>query len=216
MKDLRPAARRAELFFFRSKLSRLFAELMSRKARHLYQLVVDDVGPIEDGGVIADIGCGHGTFLLMYLSQYPRVEGFGLDQSAELCAFARNQCERGKVKAAFAAGDAHVAPLPEQAFDVVVSTSSIYLWHDPVLVLNRIYSALKPGGRLLLYDELPARKLGEIWSALAEQRLYGLGLPAYTEKELLDFANHSHFESVVVDIDKLIIRLTLEKKNPDA
>ena len=184
---------------------------MSRNARHLYRLVMDDVGPLHEGARIADIGCGHGTFLCMYADRYPGVRAFGLDQSAELINFAKNQCGEAGVSVAFMVGDIHNAPLPPDDFDVMVSCSSIYLWHDPVRVLDRLYAALKAGGRLLVYDELPARSAKEIRQALFDQRLYGLGLPAYTEVELRDFALSSRFKYADIEIDNLIIRMEMIK-----
>ena len=111
---------------------------MSRNARHLYRGVMDDVGPLPEGAGIADIGCGHGTFLCMYANQYPNVRAFGLDQSAELIKFAENQCKLAGVAVEFMVGDVHNTPLPENAFDIMVSCSSIYLWEKPVGVLNRL------------------------------------------------------------------------------
>lgn len=207
--DYRLAFRRLEKAYFRSRLSRLFAELMSRKARHLYQIAIDAVGPLPDGSRIADIGCGHGTFLAMYLSQHPTAVGFGLDQSAELIRFAKMQCEREKANAEFLVGDVHEAPLPEKAFDAMVSTSSIYCWHDPVLALNRLYDSLKTGARFLLWDVLPVTNFKEARIALFDQKVFGLSVPAYTEGELLEFVRASRFGDAAVEKDKLIIRFEL-------
>jgi ubiquinone/menaquinone biosynthesis C-methylase UbiE len=209
--DIRPLLRRAEMLYFRTRLSRLFAELMSRNARHLYELGIRDVGDLPKGSRIADIGCGHGTFLCMYLSRYPEVSGFGLDQSAELLKFAHRQCGKAGVQADFRTGDIHSAKLPDNAFDVVVSHSSIYCWKDPVRALDRIYPALKTGGRLLVYDELPVRSFRELRHALFVQRVYGLGMPAYTEAELCGFILRSRFTGYKKRIHRLIILLEMHK-----
>ena len=209
--DYRPYVRQLELKFFRSKLSRLFAELMSRKALHLYRPVVEEIGPLAPGARIADIGCGHATFLRMYLKRYPQVKGFGLDQSAELIKFARRRCEEDGVRAEFAVGDVHDAPLPEAAFDAMVSLSSIYLWRDPTLVINRLRRALKPGGRLLIYEVLPARTLDDFKKALFEQRFYGAGVPAYTLDEMKGFADRSDFRGCEIRLDGLLIRMEMRR-----
>lgn len=209
--DLRPFFRRLELAFFRSRLSWFFSQLMSRKALHLYRRVVDEVGPLPDGSRLADIGCGHGTFLATYLSQYPGVLGFGLDQSAALIDFARKQCKSLDIEVDFQVGDVHDAPLHEKAFDLIVSTSSIYCWHDPVLVLNRLFSTLKPSGRCLIWDVLPVKSLAEARGALFEQRVFGLSIPAYSEAELRHFISCSRFQGADIVIDRLIIRLEMHR-----
>jgi len=206
MIDIRPLLRRAETAFFRSKFSRLFALLMSRKAIHLYDRAAEELGPLQPGSRLADIGCGHGTFLARYLIRYPGVRGFGLDQSRELIEFARRQCTKAGVSAEFMAGDVHEATLPENAFDAMVSTSSIYCWRDPVRALDNLYLSLKPGARFLLWEMLPVRSFAEAWLCLFEHRVYGLSLPAYTEAELCEFVRRSRFGEAVVSRDRMIIR----------
>jgi ubiquinone/menaquinone biosynthesis C-methylase UbiE len=209
--DVRPIIRNFELAFFRSKLSRVFAELMYRKAVHLYDKVIDDVGPLPAGGKIADVGCGHATFLALYLSKYPETKGTGVDQSAELINFARKICAEHGANADFLVGDAHEVKLPEKEYDVIVSLSSIYLWYDPVKAINNLKKALKPGGKLIIYEELPARSVKEFAVALFEQKLYGLGLPAYTEQEMREFITLSDFKTANIDIDRLIIRMEMSQ-----
>ena len=215
MSDPRPIFRRLEKAYFRSKASRLFAELMSRQARHLYDRACNELGPLPAGGRFADIGCGHGTLLSMYFSRHPGVTGFGLDQSAELVEFARKQCRRAGVPAEFLVGDVHEVELPQKVFDLMGSTSSIYCWHDPVRALDNLYGALKPGGRFLLWEILPVRSLADAWYALFELRVYGLSIPAYTEAEMRDFVSRSRFGRANVDIDRLIIRFELFRPTED-
>ncbi len=211
MSDLRAGLRRLEKAYFRSGASRLFAELMSRKARHLYRRVIEDVGPLPVGAALADFGCGHGTFLAMYLAEHPGVRGWGIDQSAELIAFASRQCARQGVSCAFSVGDLEDPLDAAGPFDVAVSCSSIYCWQDPVAVLDRIHESLEPGARLLVYDQLPVRTFRQAHRALFLQRLFGLGLPAWTRGELEGFAARSRFRGAKVEIDELIIRLELTK-----
>lgn len=214
--DVRPIIRNLELAFFRSKFSRVFAELMYRKAVHLYDKVIEDVGPLPDGGRIADVGCGHATFLALYLRKYPNTRGTGVDQSEELINFAKKICAEHGANADFLVGDAHQVKLPAKAYDVIVSLSSIYLWYDPVKVINNLKKALKPGGKLIIYEELPARSVKDFVVALFEQKLYGLGLPAYTEQEMRGFIGQSEFKTANVDIDQLIIRMEMTQNGKPA
>ncbi|MDP8222056.1 MAG: class I SAM-dependent methyltransferase [Candidatus Lernaella stagnicola] len=215
MWDYRAALRRWERAYFRSRWSRLFAELMSRKATHLYDRAADELGSLPPGSRLADIGCGHGTFLLRYLQRYPEAKGFGLDQSAELIRFADQQCTAAGVDCEFMVGDVHDAPLPAAAFDAMVSTSSIYCWHDPTRALDNLYGALKPGGRFLLWEMLPVRSFADAWTSLFDHKVYGLSLPAYTETEMREFVRRSRFQEAKVEIDRLIIRFEFSRPLAD-
>ncbi|MCB9475941.1 MAG: methyltransferase domain-containing protein [Deltaproteobacteria bacterium] len=211
----RAVLRSMERWYFRSPASRFFAWLMSRKARHLYEYAADQLGGLPDGSRLADIGCGHGTFLAIYLSRHPNVRGFGLDQSGELIKFATAQAREAGVDAEFLVGDVHFAKLPEKAFDAMVSTSSIYCWQDPVQALDNLYDALKPGATFLLWEVLRADTLRDWWSMLFDLKVYGLSLPSYTEAEMRDFVARSRFKTAQVDIDRLFIRFTFTRPVED-
>ncbi len=202
--------------YFRSRASFLFAWLMKNRARHLYDFAVKECGPLPAGATIADIGCGNGVFLAKYLSRYPEVRGLGLDQSAELIRFARKECVDLGERVEFLVCDIHESDLPPAGFDLIFSGSSIYCWRDPALALDKLFEALKPGGRLLLYDELPGRSLDQALQALFVQKLYGLGLPAYTEDELREFIARSRFAEAEISVDRLIVRLEMFRPSDSA
>ncbi|MBF0299610.1 MAG: methyltransferase domain-containing protein [Oligoflexia bacterium] len=208
--DFRPYLRKIELAFFRSKLSYFFAVLMKNYAQHLYRRVIADIGPLKEGAVLLDVGCGHGTFLRLYGKKYPKVKLVGIDQSPELIKYAKKRCEEDGVDVQFIVKDIHQMTFSPKSFDLITSGSSIYLWHDPSTVLNNLYNALKSGGKMIIYDELPASNSAtSIFQALFKQKLYGLGLPAYTKEELLSFTNQKNFDKVDVSIDNLIIKIEI-------
>jgi ubiquinone/menaquinone biosynthesis C-methylase UbiE len=212
--DLRPTLRNLERAYYRSRGSWVFAELMRRKARHLYRPIIEEIGALPDGALLGDVGCGHATCLCMYLQKHPHVQGFGLDQSERLLRFARRQCQAASVNARFSVGDVHTFPFPESAFDGMISLSSIYCWHDPVRAINNLYVAMKPGARLLIYEVLPPRTMIDVYTALFVQRFYGAGIPAYTEKEMRDFCCRSRFGGAVFRKDRLLF--LMEMTRPDS
>jgi SAM-dependent methyltransferase len=203
--------RRAERAYFASRASWLFATLMRNRARHLYERVIGDVGALAPGQSLADVGCGHGTFLAMYLQRHGGVEALGVDQSRTLIDYAREQAAELGVDARFEVGPVEDEPLPGSAFDVVVSCSSIYLWKDPVAALDHLHDALRPGGRLLLYDQLPPSSVADIPRALLKQRVYGLGFLGWTEQQLAGFLDASAFGGGTVETDGVIVTVRAQR-----
>ena len=55
-------------------------------------------------------------------------------------------------RAALCAGDVHLLPFADGAFDVVVSSSSLHHWRDAARALAEIARVTCPGGRLVLTD----------------------------------------------------------------
>ncbi len=204
--------RAAELAYFASPASWVFAAWMRRRARHLYERVIRDVGPLAAGARLADIGCGHGTFIGMYLQRYPKTSALGIDQSPSLINYARRKVLPSGVPAAFEVGDVHDFELGEGVFDVIVSCSSIYLWRDPPAALDRLRDALRPGGRLLLYDQLPPATRRDVRTAIVGQKVYGFGLLGWTSEELGDFVRTS-FGEAVVDVDGVIVRVEARRSD---
>ena len=211
LEPLARLVRGLERAYFASPASWLFAVLMRHQARHLYELVIDDVGPLAPRSRIADVGCGHGTFLAMYQQRNPGVDALGVDQSPVLIDYARGQVERLGVHARFEVGAVEEEPLPRDSFDVVVSCSSIYLWRDPTEALNHLHDALCLGGRLLVYDQLPPKSPSDIGRGLLKQRVYGLGFLGWTEDQLLSFARASAFGDASVETDGVIVTLSAQR-----
>jgi ubiquinone/menaquinone biosynthesis C-methylase UbiE len=100
------------------------------------------------GERVLDVGCGTGT-LLQELAAVPDVRLVGIDPSAEMLAIAR-----GKLPptVSLVRGVAERLPLPDRAFDAVVSTNSFHYFRRPVEALREMRRVLVPGGRLVITD----------------------------------------------------------------
>ena len=87
--DIRPLLRRTEMLYFRTRLSRLFAELMSLNARHLYESGIRDVTgnyqvcenrdtairmgieKLQKGDILLLAGKGHETYQEIHGIRHP-------------------------------------------------------------------------------------------------------------------------------------------------
>ena len=192
-----PKIRKMEAAFFCSPFAWIFGYIQKYLARDLYrtqlQGVVDDSWESEK---ILDVGCGHGTLLLELSHLTRNAELMGVDRSPHLIQFARRSARlEGRPAIRFAVMDAHDLKIPGDRFGRVLSTSSIYLWEDPVKGLNEIHRVLRPGGKALVCDHMRADSLGKMYQSVMKQRIFGLGLPAYSCEELIGFFEKSLFPS---------------------
>lgn len=103
---------------------------------------------VPSGAEVLDIACGvgYGSFLLA--TRAPARGVTGVDLSAEALEYGRRHYQAPNLQ--FVEGDALAFPLPENHYDVIVSFETLEHLREPRPFLERLYSALKPGGRLLL------------------------------------------------------------------
>ena len=94
------------------------------------------------GERILDLGCGTGHLNAQIAESGARVTG--VDRSAEMVAAARLAYPNLK----FEISDARHLPFREE-FDAVFSNATLHWIHEPELVLQSVWKALRPGGRFV-------------------------------------------------------------------
>ncbi|HME72259.1 MAG TPA: class I SAM-dependent methyltransferase [Myxococcota bacterium] len=116
---------------------------------------------LEQGGRVADIGCGSGTSTLTLAKAYPRSEITGYDIDAIALARARSAAEReGLTNARFEQRSAE--DLPQQpTFDLVTAFDVVHDLARPRAVLRRIREALASDGTFLLVEPAAGDSLAE-------------------------------------------------------
>ena len=97
---------------------------------------------------ILDVGCGTGRLLRRLTEAYPHAAALGVDPAPGMVRVARRNGLEAVV------GSAEALPLPDRAFDLVVTTMSFHHWGDQVAGLAEIRRVLAPGGHLLLVDAI--------------------------------------------------------------
>jgi arsenite methyltransferase len=122
-----------------------------------------DLGRIEPGSVVLDLGCGAGTDLLV-AAQMTGSAGhvIGVDMTSAMLERARQSA----TEMALDDVDLHEAliealPLADASVDVVISNGVIDLVPDKDAVLDEIDRVLRPGGRLQLADVVIHREVSE-------------------------------------------------------
>ena len=114
------------------------------------------LGKISEGEHVLDFGCGAGVdTILAAMMVGPNGSVIGIDIVPEMIARAESNLKMTameNVRLQTTAGES--LPFPDDAFDVVISNGVINLIPDKEGVLSEIHRVLKPGGRLMVADQL--------------------------------------------------------------
>ena len=104
------------------------------------------------GERILDVGCGPGFYLAELLEQVgPTGSVTGVDASPQTLALARRRTDgAGNVRLQLA--DATALPVPDAAFDAAMSVQVLEYVADLDTALAELHRALRPGGRLVIWD----------------------------------------------------------------
>ena len=108
-------------------------------------------------GKILDLGCGPGLYANRLTQFGHRVTG--VDYSPASIRYARQQAEKDGLKIAYIEADIRQADYggPYDLAMLIYGEFNVFKPVDAALILEKIFQALKPGGRLLLEpQDLPA------------------------------------------------------------
>jgi ubiquinone/menaquinone biosynthesis C-methylase UbiE len=157
------------------------AATYEQRWRHYVAATVrETIRRIPRGGVasLLDVGCGTGTLLAAFAAEEPECAIAGVDLSPVMLAAA---ARRLPARARLVAADAEHLPFDDEAFDVVVSSSSFHFWPDPLAGLVECRRVLRRGGRLVITDWCDDFLLCRVCDRLlrlrygAAHRVYGAG-----------------------------------------
>jgi ubiquinone/menaquinone biosynthesis C-methylase UbiE len=123
---------------------------------------------------VLDVGCGTGYLLRLLAGRYPQAtELAGIDAAPSMIEAAEQAADDRRLR--FTVGVAERLPYPDDAFDLVVSTTSFDHWADQQAGLGECARVLAPGGHLVLTDQfspllLPTLLAGRRGKARTRQR----------------------------------------------
>ena len=121
------------------------------------------MGPIGEGAVVIDIGCGAGMDLLLAAKSVgPRGRAIGVDMTEAMAEKARSSAlMAGLRNVEVRIGDAMSLPLDDASADVVISNGVLNLTPDKSVAYGEAFRILKPGGRFLYADIVVGSELSE-------------------------------------------------------
>lgn len=119
------------------------------------------LGPIQAGERVLDIGCGAGvdTFIAAQMVG-PTGKVVGIDLVPEMLDRAKKNLALINLEnVVFRTATAEDLPFANAEFDVVISNGAFNLIPDKAKALTEIFRILKPGGRLMIADQILVGKL---------------------------------------------------------
>lgn len=150
LKDAKPEKFGAIASFFYERWAEPSLEPMHRR-------IVSEI-PIERGRLL-DIGCGPGDLDRMLAEDRPGLEVVGLDGSEEMVRRASRRRRLPNLEFRWGSVEGFSAG---EEFDFAISVLSFHHWEEPVAGLEAVHRALKPRGRLWIYEGDPEAPLEEL------------------------------------------------------
>ena len=104
------------------------------------------------GERVLDVGCGPGFYVAELLSQVGATGSVvGVDASPQTLALARRRTQ-GQDNVMLYQADATALPVADASFDRALSVQVLEYVADPAAAVAELHRALRPGGRLVIWD----------------------------------------------------------------
>jgi arsenite methyltransferase len=130
------------------RLERLYA---TRDVLRRRELVREALGA-RPGDRVLDVGCGPGFYVTELLEAVgPEGSVAGVDSSADMLAVAAKRAA-GHGNVTFHEADATSLPVPDASFERAVCVQVLEYVRDVPAALREMHRALRPGGRVLVWD----------------------------------------------------------------
>jgi len=132
------------------------------------------------GLTVLDTGCGHGAFSVYAVSK--GADAFALDVQLARLKFGADQSVRMALPVSFVCGRSEELPFPDGFFDLVLSRSTLQYTDIPV-VNREMIRVIKPGGVLVLVENMAHNPFLLLFRAFRRLRKNGVRLGTYADNE---------------------------------
>jgi arsenite methyltransferase len=137
---------------FDENLARQMETLYRTRDVHRRRAHVGEALAARAGERVLDVGCGPGFYVEELLDVVgPDGTVVGVDGSPEMLAAAAARCA-GHPNVAFQQGDATSLPVDAESFDAALCVQVLEYVEDATTALAQMHRALRPGGRVVVWD----------------------------------------------------------------
>jgi arsenite methyltransferase len=114
------------------------------------------LGPVNEGEVVLDVGCGGGVdTLLAGMMAGRRGKAVGIDLIPEMLQRAEENLRKvGLENVSFRKASGESIPFPDESFDVVISNGVFNLIPDKQKAAQEAFRVLRQEGRLMIADQV--------------------------------------------------------------
>jgi SAM-dependent methyltransferase len=142
-------------FFSSIDDARTYAE-NAKKSMMRYKAFIANLRSLDIKGRYLEIGAGPGVLTVEIARNYPEVEITALELLPDMVTVGREYIAENKLdnRITYVIGDVENEKLYHSlgTFDLVYSTYSLHHWSNPDKAIVNLYSTVKKGGMLYIYD----------------------------------------------------------------
>jgi SAM-dependent methyltransferase len=119
------------------------------------------VAKLEQGALVADVGCGHGASTILMAQAFPNSSFVGSDYHAGSIETARRRAEEAGVGARVRFEVASAASYGGTGYDLVTTFDCLRDMGDPVGAARHVHSTLKPDGTWMIVEPFAGDRVEE-------------------------------------------------------
>jgi SAM-dependent methyltransferase len=121
----------------------------------------DVVNKLQNGGTVADVGCGHGASTIIMASAFPKSKFYGFDNHEPSIQRARKAAEQAGVKDRTSFETATAVAFPDHKFDLIAFFDCLHDMGDPLGALKRARITLRDDGTVMLVEPMAGATVQE-------------------------------------------------------
>ncbi len=119
------------------------------------------VAKLEQGGSVADVGCGHGASTILMAQAFPAARFTGFDYHAPSIEAARQAAEQAGVADRINFEVAAAKNYSGAGYDLVAFFDCLHDMGDPVGAARHVLSTLAPDGTMMVVEPMAADRLAD-------------------------------------------------------